>query len=89
MEGSVNDWPRYRKKPVEVEACQLAKGNIESVCCWCGGQILEFEGYRFGIGIRTLEGPHVARLGDWIVRGIEGEFYPVQDRIFGATYEPV
>lgn len=39
--------------------------------------------------IATLEGVMKARPGDWIIRGVQGEFYPVKDSIFRATYEPV
>lgn len=39
--------------------------------------------------IATLEGYHHASYGDWIVRGVQGEFYPVKPDIFEATYEPV
>lgn len=39
--------------------------------------------------IATLEGPHYANLGDWIIRGVQGEFYPCKPDIFDATYEPV
>lgn len=38
--------------------------------------------------IATLEGVMHARLGDWIVRGVQGEFYPVRADIFEATYDP-
>lgn len=41
------------------------------------------------ITIDTLEGIMAAGIGDWLVRGIEGEFYPVREDIFAATYEPV
>jgi len=37
--------------------------------------------------IATLEGVHHARLGDWIIRGVQGEFYPCKPDIFEATYE--
>lgn len=40
------------------------------------------------IRLRTLEGDMLARAGWWLVRGVEGEFYPVRDDIFAATYEP-
>lgn len=39
--------------------------------------------------IQTVEGEMTARIGDWIVRGIQGEFYPVRDAIFRATYDQV
>lgn len=42
-----------------------------------------------GIVIRTLEGDHLAREGDWVIRGVSGEFYPCKPDIFDATYEPV
>ena len=43
----------------------------------------------FGIAIQTLEGVMVASPGDWIIRGVQGEFYPCKPDIFEATYEPV
>jgi hypothetical protein len=39
--------------------------------------------------IVTLEGEMTAQIGDWIVQGIQGEFYPVRDTIFRATYDEV
>ena len=39
--------------------------------------------------IATLEGGHWVNLGDWIIRGVQGEFYPCNPDIFEATYEPV
>lgn len=41
------------------------------------------------IVIPTLEGEHLASPGDWIIRGVKGEFYPCKPDIFEATYEPV
>ena len=41
----------------------------------------------FGIAIETLEGVMVASPGDWIIRGVQGEFYPCKPDIFEATYE--
>ncbi len=43
----------------------------------------------FGIAIPTLEGVMIADPGDWIIRGVKGEFYPIKDAIFRETYEPV
>ena len=40
-----------------------------------------------GIIIPTLEGDHLARPGDWIIKGVAGEFYPCKPDIFAATYE--
>jgi len=76
----------YRKKPVVIEALRLTreKEQAEKVRAWCGGQPV-FD----GIEIKTLEGTHLARFGDWIIRGVKGEFYPCKPDIFEATYEPV
>ncbi|MGH3355244.1 MAG: hypothetical protein ACRDOJ_05065 [Nocardioidaceae bacterium] len=41
----------------------------------------------FGIAIQTLEGEMTAAPGDWIIRGVQGEFYPCKPDIFEATYE--
>lgn len=41
------------------------------------------------LSIDTLEGRMSAKIGDWIVRGVEGEFYPVKPSVFAATYEAV
>lgn len=40
------------------------------------------------ITIPTLEGDHIAKHGDWIIKGVKGEFYPCKPDIFAATYEP-
>jgi hypothetical protein len=42
-----------------------------------------------GLIIPTLEGDYVAQQGDWIIRGVKGEYYPCKPEIFKATYEPV
>jgi len=81
---------RYRKKPVEIEARQLIGGEggepARTLAAWCGGWI----GGSFTephIVIPTLEGEMRATVGDWIIRGVQGEFYPCRDDIFRATYE--
>ena len=81
---------KYRKKPVEVEAEQLTDEAF--------GQCLEFLGQEHWneadretckIRITTLEGEMYASKNDWIIKGVNGEFYPVKDDIFHKTYEPV
>jgi len=41
------------------------------------------------LAIKTLEGVMVANLGDWVIRGLAGEYYPCKDEIFAASYQPV
>jgi hypothetical protein len=86
---------RYRKKPVEVEAVQLTNHvTPDSVAVWCGGRVIphpekDYTGGPLVIEIDTLEGVMRAEPGDWIIKGVAGEFYPCRDDIFRATYEAV
>lgn len=85
----------YRKKPVVIEARQLGQDYDEDLAImrWCHGDPIEpdesGEDTDLLFRIRTLEGALVARVGDWIIRGVHGEFYPCKPDIFVATYEPV
>jgi hypothetical protein len=79
---------KYRKKPVEVEAIQFTGGNRGSVQAFCPDAV--FGGITMERAIiPTLEGTMTAVEGDWIIRGIAGEFYPCKPDIFEQTYEPV
>ncbi|MFD9069163.1 hypothetical protein [Streptomyces lasiicapitis] len=87
---------RYRKKPVEVDAVQFTGGNSVQVAQFItdGGGSFRAEthptdGKHDIFYIRTLEGEMQAVDGYWIIRGVEGEFYPCRDDIFCATYEAV
>ncbi|WP_427017844.1 hypothetical protein ACQCSX_04315 [Pseudarthrobacter sp. P1] len=78
---------KYRKKPVVIEAMQLNLFNSDAIEGFVGGDLgLHPEG---GIIIATLEGPMRARIGDFIIKGVAGEFYPCRSDIFAATYEEV
>jgi hypothetical protein len=77
--------PMFRKKPVVIEARQFAEVRDGSpICEWCGGTN---EVSPSVIQIQTLEGEMLASLGDWIIKGVKGEFYPCKPDIFAATYE--
>jgi len=79
--------PLFRKKPVVIEAMQYTAENVEALCEW-----LPFQLYMTaddGLKIPTLEGEMTGSLGDWIIKGVQGEFYPCKPDIFEATYEPV
>ncbi|MDO9008325.1 MAG: hypothetical protein Q8K57_13390 [Thiobacillus sp.] len=78
---------KYRKKPVVIDAIQWTGGNRQDVADFCGDDVLTpIEAYKpFQVG--TLEGQHTASLGDWIIRGVQGEHYPCKPDIFEATYE--
>jgi hypothetical protein len=79
----------YRKKPVTIEAVRFGRHNGVKIAEWCGG-LLATERTPNGsifISIPTLEGTMQAALGDWIIKGINGEFYPCKPDIFEKTYE--
>jgi hypothetical protein len=83
------EMPRFRKKPVVIEAVQnnssLKPADLHSF-------LGDFEGVTVEgkcLVIKTLEGDMRADEGDWIIKGVKGEFYPCKPDIFAATYEPV
>jgi hypothetical protein len=83
---------KYRKKPVVIEAYQLPAVGADvpdSFADWCEQVGFEFESGRDEtLLIHTLEGTMTASPGDWIIKGVRGEFYPCKPDIFEATYEP-
>jgi hypothetical protein len=88
---------KYRKKPVEVEAVLFYGGpaNGKIAAEWCGGRYVEEAKasdptyVASWIEIPTLEGVMRASRGDYIIRGVRGEFYPCKPDIFLETYEAV
>lgn len=80
--------PRLRKKPVEVDAIQWTGNNFDEVRLFCPEVFTKEEdsGTSF-IVIPTLEGDHYASAGDWIIKGVKGEHYPIKDDICKETYE--
>jgi hypothetical protein len=83
--------PFFRKKPVVIEARRLGEDFQHEVADWCHGKLLGVllpPGSR-AILISTLEGEMRAEIGDYIIKGIQGEFYPCKPDIFQATYEQV
>ena len=91
---------KFRKKPVEIEARRFDGTaeliDVHGLASWCGGTFehdtkpgQEYEIYYWSIEIPTLEGVMRATPGDWIIRGVQGEFYPCKPEIFEATYEAV
>lgn len=86
---------KFRKKPVVIEAMPFygSKESANAVLAWIGthqGTARRKHPNRpeHGITIETLEGDIFVSPGDWVIRGIKGEFYPCKPDIFEATYEP-
>ncbi len=84
---------KFRKKPVVIEAVQWDGGNIAEVEKFIGldkwKDILMQPVFGLPLVIHTLEGDHKANVGDWIIKGVKGEFYPCKPDIFELTYESV
>lgn len=72
---------RYRKKPIEIDAVHY-DGTVEAA-----NRRAHATKPELGIVIHTLEGDMTASVGDWIIQGVQGEFYPCTPDIFAATYE--
>jgi hypothetical protein len=77
---------KYRKLPVEIEAVQWTGKNVEEIESFVKDKHTLVEDYLF---IHTLEGSMKAKVGDYIIKGIKGEFYPCDEQIFKSTYEQV
>ena len=85
---------KFRKKPVEIVAINFTRETFDFVKNFTNGTAHSFAIERRIKGkctciIPTLEGEHIATEGDWIIKGIEGEFYPCKPDIFEKTYESV
>ena len=76
---------KYQKKPVFVEAIRWTGQNFTSVVSFVGESLVFDENCKDLI-IKTLEGNHLCRKGDYIIKGIRGEFYPCKADIFHETY---
>lgn len=94
---------KVRKKPVVVEAMQWTgenhremfdfltdyKKQDEFITVWGDNFYIDHEKVKGGLIIRTLEGAYTANIGDYIIKGVQGEFYPCKPDIFEKTYEVI
>jgi hypothetical protein len=87
---------KYRKRPVVIEAIQWTGNNLKDIIAFTGlhpsAKRWTWEEYesvvaKDGLLIFTKEGPLKACLGDFIIKGVKGEFYPCDREIFLMTYE--
>jgi hypothetical protein len=84
----------YRKKPVVIEALQFTRNNWEDLVAFTNGNATDFNKSliledKYLCSVHTLEGTMTATEGDYIIRGVCGEFYPCKPDIFEQTYEEV
>lgn len=85
---------KYRKKPIVIEAVQVSRKYFSNALVFIGANVGQYNTGEFAedgcyIEIPTLEGTMTADEGDWIIKGVKGEFYPCKPGIFEATYEKV
>ena len=85
--------PKYRKKPVVIDALQYIHDSdgLKYMAEFMGGECMTKPGDdgAYQLHIETLEGTMKANNGDWIIKGVKGEYYPCKPDIFHATYEQV
>lgn len=95
---------KYRKKPVVIDAVQWTGGNHREMFdfmtsdTFMVNETMTVDGDHFyidhsridgGLIIKTMEGEHVATIGDYIIKGVKGEYYPCKEDVFIQTYEKV
>ena len=92
---------RYRKKAIVISAIQWNGTNFDEIRTFTRNKIKKQEGIGgsedgegypqkyIQLTIPTLEGDHLVSEGDWVIRGVKGEFYPCKPDIFKETYEEV
>lgn len=92
--------PKFRKKPVVVEAVRWTGSNLEEIRNFVGSDLIEdymelfsmngtLKKMLVGIAIDTLEGTMIVDYGDYIIKGVNREFYPCKPDIFEQTYDEV
>jgi hypothetical protein len=81
---------QFRKRPVTIEAMQLTDAtSVLDIEEWINSPTTGYNTNPPTIWIDTLEGRMTAYAGDWIIKGVNGEFYPCKNEIFIKTYQEV
>lgn len=89
--------PQFKKNPIVIEAVQWNGKNFDEISKFTKnflGHKLAYEdaeelAYKTGkYFVHTLEGTMTASVGDWIIKGVSGEFYPCKPDIFQKSYQP-
>lgn len=88
---------KYRKKPVEVEAVRWTGKNRAEIRIFCprgaffspARQDTEGRTTEWSLLIDSLDGIMYAEIGDYIIKGVNGEYYPCKPDVFAKTYERV
>ena len=78
---------RFQKKPLIISAIQYTGDNLDEVRCFVPDELLQEAGVT--VGIKTLEGVMIISEGDYVIKGIQGEFYPCKSSVFEESYDEV
>lgn len=79
----------YRKKPIVIEAIQYTGDNYQLLKNWIGLENIDYsESPRSNtLVVKTQHGPLEVIPTDWVIKGVQGEYYPCRDDVFKETYE--
>ena len=83
---------RYRKRPIIIRAVKWTGYNFDEIAEFVKPQPLTLYKNTYGLTrlvVETLEGDMCAEVGDYIIQGVHGEYYPCKPNIFAETYEEV
>lgn len=78
---------KYRKKPAVIDAIEWTGSNADEVVEFMKSSYSSIFDDNQNLTIHTLEGDMKANVGDFIIRGVDGEYYPCKPEIFNKTYE--
>lgn len=90
--------PKFKAKPKVIEAIQNSGGNGDELVAWANDPGVTLKpppdrrmksGHHSVVLIKTLEGTTECAQGWWLIKGLNGEFYPCRDDIFQKTYEAI
>lgn len=79
---------KFVKKPVVIDAMKYTGHNLLDVITWLSANGKDFVHKDGVLAISTLEGNMEVSVGDWVIRGVQGEFYPCKPDIFIQCYDP-
>ena len=81
--------PYYRKKPIAIEAYQYTGDNFLELQDWSDDHVALSDYNYDSVCVYTLEGPMWFDEGDYVIKGVRGEFYPCRKDIFEESYEEI
>ncbi len=79
---------KYKTKPCEIEALEFNGKNHDEIADFCKPNTVKVGG-GYTLLIPTLEGEMIAKTGDFIIKGLRGEFYPCKPDVFHKKYESI